>query len=52
VNKSGIATFKLADTAGDENIIMEAHRPGGLKLQVLDPSTHKLIDATQKLAAP
>lgn len=46
VGKDGTATFKLADSNGDENIMMEARRDSGLKVQVIDPKTHKLQDVS------
>lgn len=49
VLKDGTSMFKLADSNGDEQIMMEARKGLPPKFEVQNPATHMLQDVTAKL---
>jgi hypothetical protein len=49
VQKDGTATFKLADSNGDEGVIADVHKGPALKVQIANPATHKLEDLSEKI---
>jgi len=49
VLKDGTATFKLADSNGDEGVIVEVRKGAPLKVLVQNPTTHKLEDVARKI---
>lgn len=50
VQKDGTATFKLADSNGDEGVIAEVSKPTSLKIRTRNPRTHELEDISGQLS--
>ena len=46
----GAATFKLADSSGDEGVIVEVRKGAPLKVLTRNPSNDKLEDIAGKIA--